>query len=234
MAFCDRRYALYVLLGDAARLPLWRRERWRLAVPLLDALVRAAGRPALRTLQREPDGSPAHIGRIGWSERGHRAWTIDPRRTPQRLFEAAELWAPSWTTSQRDGRPPAVYLALRNEEACGELNGRAPPAFNPTVLLAVAEDLADEQRRGGEHAAVGLAALLGAPLAAHQRQRPWGTPWGHEGYTDGIQDLLGPALFRAGSPHARPVDLATLVGSWQPIGLQASGFGPRDGSCRSP
>jgi hypothetical protein len=212
MAFCDRRYEVFVLLGDATREPLWRREVWLRAAATLDELIAGArGKAALRTQQHGADGAAVRFGRIGWDDDGHRAWTHEAGDA--RTFSSLEAWAPSWTVSERDRSAPDVFLALRNEALLA-----ATPRFNPTLLLAVATDLPALQHLA-EQSLPRLADLTAAPLVARQRRR-WGTPFGPDGdaFTDSLQDLIAIGLFRPGSPHERPVDVATLAGRWRRIG----------------
>src|ERR1700689_1058115 len=96
MAFHDRVYDAYVILGDAGEAPVWSSSRWRDVAQSLDELLGSAEGPvAVRSSQLEgPTGrmKPVAFGRMGWNEKGHAAWTHDPSR----VFGSTEVWAPGW------------------------------------------------------------------------------------------------------------------------------------------
>src|SRR4051794_23877831 len=80
MSFHDKKYEVFVILGDAAEEPAWTEPRWKLISEILDPLVQQArGRAAVRSTQmRRGPGSPnqrsVSFGRIGWNAQGHKKW----------------------------------------------------------------------------------------------------------------------------------------------------------------
>src|SRR5262249_3356812 len=129
MAFHDREYDVYVLLGDPAAIPPWTRLIWTDVAKALDPLMQVArDRPAVRSSQLGPGpGSPNQrsisFGRIGWNEQGHKKWTHSEdgqlASGEPAHFLTCEVWAPSWTVCQRELRAPDVYFAMRNEGGLG-------------------------------------------------------------------------------------------------------------------
>jgi hypothetical protein len=216
----DRPYWLYVLLGDPNHPPLWSWKEWSATAPLLDPLLaKARGPAAVRSLQFQEDGkTPVNFGRIGWNDRGHRKWTHESPDT--RAFSAswkflsAEVWAPSRQQSTKEGDPPDLFVAFRNEAYWEKKRLQ----FNPFLLLAFPRDGAPELVAKGEHAASGIASRLKALLVARQ-SRPWGlqeTPGGF--YSRIISDMMASSPFRPGPLHEGPPSLGLLEGSWERIG----------------
>src|SRR5690242_13011902 len=146
MVFTDRQFDLYVVLGNpSCELP-WIESQWQKIAEALDPLVQAArDRAAVRSLQLRPgSGSPNRraiaFGRIGWNPEGHKKWvhrqTSVPDTSDAPSFVSAEVWAPSWTICEKEGRAPDLYFGIKNEQS---KPGEALP-FNSICLFAVAHD----------------------------------------------------------------------------------------------
>ena len=220
MAFHEREFDTYALLGDPRLPELWSWPRWQEVVDVLTPLVGAArGRAAVRVDQIELDRKThVRFGRIGWNAAGHEKWVHGSPRTRESsrgwLFESAEMWAPSWSECARDGLAPELFFAIRNEASWNPADEVLK--FNPVVLLAVACNLGPEVGAAARAGAERLAGHLSAVLAVHQR-RAWGKPFG-TGFSDAIQDLISVGLFALGPAHRRAVDETTLVESWSRLG----------------
>ena len=76
MAFHDREYELYVVLGGPNAVPPWVNSTWNQVSSAIDPLMQAArDRPAVRSMQLGPKPGSANqrsisFGRIGWNDRG--------------------------------------------------------------------------------------------------------------------------------------------------------------------
>jgi hypothetical protein len=219
MAFHDRDFDAYVVLGSPDRPDPWTWPSWPVIAGAVTPLVAAArGKAAVRTTQFERDGrTPVRFGRIGWNGAGHEKWVhgsptnVGPSAGWQ--FLSAELWAPSWSQCGRDGRAPDVFLGIRNERMLFARDGGLQ--FNPTLVLAIAADLGSDVQERALQAIRTLSGHLAAVLTVRQR-RPWGKALsGGEAFTDAIQDLPHVGLFRIGDHHRRPVDTTTFADpSW--------------------
>ena len=219
MAFHTRDYETYAFLGDPSFVPLWHWSAWRKLIPELDPLVqRARGKASIRSTQYFSNSSGrVKFGRIGWRDADHQKWThcspISAHESADWRFLAAELWAPAWTQCEREDLAPDVFLSLRSDS----INSK-PMSFDPVVILAVANELAQREATQVGALVSRLSELLAAKLIARSR-RPWGGPVGIAGFTDSIQDLHLSGLFKPGDRHKRPVDLATLDGSWDLVNV---------------
>jgi hypothetical protein len=221
-AFHDREFDTYVVLGDRERPDLWTWSVWPVVAEALSPLVKSQrGRAAVRTSQFERDGETLiRFGRIGWNELGHEKWVHgSPKNNSVSAgwrFLDAEIWAPAWSTCERDGRAPDLFVGIRNERFWPQAEESV--SFNPVVLLAVATDLGEPFTQEAVRAVQAVSAHTIPVLAVHQRRR-WGKAFGNFGFSDSIQDLLSTGLFRVGSPHTRPVDETTFAeATWRRIG----------------
>jgi hypothetical protein len=217
MGYNDRVYDLYVILGSAQRPLVWKWDEWKRVASLLDEFVELArANAAVRSTQFEGDGRRAvSFGKIGWNEKGHEKWTHESPKTAgissTWRFLGMEMWAPAWSVCEKDGQPPDVFFALRNEAFW---QNEKTIKFNPTVIFAVAVDFPGPVLDRGRQTAVNLARYLDAVLSGYQR-RPWGQSVGKVGFTGSVQDMLTTGLYKGGQIHDRPVDLSTFAESWQ-------------------
>ena len=96
-------------------------------------------------------------GGIGWNTLGHEKWVHgSPKNeslSDEWRFLDAEMWAPAWSTCQRDGRAPDAFVGIRNERSWHQ--GEESVSFNPVVLVAVATDLGEQSSRSAVRAAPG-------------------------------------------------------------------------------
>ena len=219
MSFSDRQYEVFVVLGDPKADPAWKEPQWRLIVEIFDPLIqKARDRAAVRSTQLNiGSGSPNRraisFGRISWSDQGHKKWVHPLGPTAQgseRVFISTEVWAPSWTICEQEGRPPDVYLAVRNEQS--EVGERA--SFNPVFIFALALDQDSQVVSRGRPSAEALAGLLHSQFRV-RCVRPWGYRSGDIGFTGAIGDLCATGLFKPGPRHQRPLSLETFAGSWE-------------------
>lgn len=97
-----------------------------------------------------------------------------------------------------------------------EKSGAQNVAFNPTFLLAVAQDLDPEIVKQGRSCAITIADILAALLRVHCT-RKWAV--GHDQATgrwvNNINDLTITGLFRSGPRHNQPVTSSLLDGVWE-------------------
>lgn len=208
MAFHDRLYDAYVMLGRADAPPLWSSAGWMEVARSLDALLLSVEGPAaVRSTQLDgPMGKMKTVafGRIGWNAKGHDAWTHSdsPGDAPSRLFVSTEVWAPSWTRCEQRDRAPDVFFKVHNPAASGETVMRSP-----ILLLAVASDLDLSTVGLARSSAEATSRVVGAVARAHQR-RPWGYSCAGGGFDGSLQDLLPFGAFepnwRHGSLPAEP------------------------------
>jgi hypothetical protein len=214
MAFHDRDFYTYVVLGSPDKPDLWSWDSWSVVVDRITPLARAArGQAAVRTTQYERDGrTSVRFGRIGWNDAGHKKWVhgspTNAGRSEGWQFLAAELWAPSWSVCERDGRAPDVFFAIRNERLLFARDSDVQ--FNPTLLLAVATDLGPDVQDLALDSIQALSGHVAAVLTVRQR-RSWGKALTGGGFSDAIQDLVHVGLFRVGDHHHRPVDETTFA-----------------------
>jgi len=214
MAFHDVSYDAYCVLGDPGAPPLWNRPVWGRFLEEFGPLAGAArGKSAVYSVQYRPDGGAVKFGRIGWGESGHRKWTHDPATTPWRFLDV-EVWAPGRAVCGREGRPPDVFLSVVNEALFGAA-GRAL-SFNPTVVLAVASDLAGREPTAVAASVGCLRRLTSARFVGFQR-RQWGVSHGGVAFTNAIQDLAAGGLFRPGPRQGNGAAFPPLVGAWEPV-----------------
>jgi hypothetical protein len=216
MSFPDRQYEVFVILGDPAAQPTWTELRWKLISDILDPLVqKARDRAAVRSSQmRKGAGSPNQrsisFGRIGWNAQGHKKWLHTSPESDGNEFIDTEVWAPSWTACEREGRAPDVYVAVRNAQS----TPTERVTFNPIFILAVALDADGRVVSSARASAEALSAALGSVLRARW-VRPWGIRMGGIGFTNAIGDLSTVGLFKPGPRHQQPPSVDMLEGSWE-------------------
>ena len=228
MAFHDREYDVYVLLGNPAVSPPWVHSIWTDISKALDPLMQAArDRPAVRSSQLGPrPGSPNQrsisFGRIEWNEQGSRKWTHsdDGQLVSGKPahFLTCEIWAPSWTVCERELQAPDIYFSTRNEGDLGSSSKQTNAlSFNSTCIWAVAADTAEGIGKQSTRIAGALALILQAVLRAHS-VRPWGYSSGRGGgFSNAINDLMIVGLFKPGPRQQAPATLSMLNGNWVPF-----------------
>jgi hypothetical protein len=220
MAYHERQYDLYVVLGNPEVSPVWAEPTWSQIASAIDPLIQMARAPAaVRTTQLRPGvGSPNQraisFGRIGWNRKGHEKWV---RRFPDEgadekpnEFISAEIWAPSWTVCTKQNVPPDIYLAIRNEKTWSK-----DVQFNPLILLAVARDHDVITVEQGKASANNVAETVSSVLRVHC-ERPWARLFRTGPLTtDAISDLLFTGLFKIGPIHDRRISSEVLKGAWE-------------------
>jgi hypothetical protein len=216
MSFFDRQYEVFVVLGDPKAEAAWSELRWQRIADIFDPIVqKARDRAAVRSTQLSiGSGSPNQralsFGRIGWNAQGHKKWVHAATTGDRAEFISTEVWAPSWTTCEREGRAPDVYLAVRNEQSVpGERVG-----FNPVFIFALALDQDSQIVSRGRPSAEALATLLGSLLRV-RCVRPWGYRHGDVGFTSAVGDLYVTGLFKPGPRNQQPLSLDMLIGRWE-------------------
>jgi hypothetical protein len=177
MAFHDREYQVYVMLGRPNAPPPWLELIWTRLFHALDPIIGAArGTAAVRSTQLGPKpGSPnkraISFGRIGWNDQGSRKWvhSVDGRLVSggEAMFLSSEVWAPSWTICEREGLAPDAYFAIHNASHGASAPG-SETIFNSRCILAVASDMAKvgQARECAEAVASVVDAVPGAQRSA--------------------------------------------------------------------
>ena len=217
MQFPERQYEVFVILGDPEAQPAWTEPQWTRISDILDPLIKnARDRAAVRSSQmRKGAGSPNQrsisLGRIGWNAQGHKKWVHSSPLSDSIEFIDTEVWAPSWTTCEREGRAPDVYVALRNTQS----SPIEKVTFNPIFILAVALDADSHLVSSARTRAEALSDVLGALLRVRW-VRPWGIRMGGKGlFTNAIGDLSTVGLFKPGPRNQHPPSLDILEGDWE-------------------
>jgi hypothetical protein len=227
MAFHDRDYEVYIILGSPEMPPLWRWDRWQTVADLLAPFAEVPrGKAALRGHRyvpnpKKPGFSKAEgLGRIGWDRRSHEKWTFNSPLTnglsSTWQFGNMEAWAPSWNVCGRENLAPDFYFSMNNQTMLGIANKEL--AFNPVIVLAVSASLDGDYRFGIREAALSLSSFVDSKLFV-SRKRPWGYSWGLElkAFTGAIQDLGTGGLFKLGDPHGRPLNADTFAEEWSQV-----------------
>jgi hypothetical protein len=221
MAFHDREYDVYVMLGGPRATPPWVERTWTAIFHALDPIVRAArGAAAIRATQLGPGpGSPNQrsisFGRIGWNDKGSRKWTHseDGRLASggDAEFMHCEVWAPSGAVCERERLAPDVFFAT-SAASHPSPDFRSELKFNSQCILAVASDRGEvgQARTSAEAVASAVEAVLRGRCV-----RPWGiADPRYSGYSNAINDLAIVGLFKPGPRYLAPVSLAILDGDW--------------------
>jgi hypothetical protein len=216
MAFENRIYSVYAILGSVDALP-WSTLAWaRISKALTPLLARSRGRAAIRTTQSggvAGSMKPISFGRLGFDEESAVKWTHAQRDElasgVRAVFVGAELWAPSWTSCERDGVPPDIFFSMRSEGAMGQRGEKR--CFDSVLLLAIADGLSVDVT--GAQVAREIGEAVGTVLTGHQI-RPWGRSAVDWAFTNAIQDLIFAGLFAPGARHDKPVSLSLLKGEW--------------------
>ncbi len=220
MAFHERMYQCFVILGDPQFPPIWEWNRWQTLALLLDPIIGLARDKALvrsGQFHRGNKGALKEVkfGRLGWSAKYHERWVHDSPATRGKCeewdFFFLEASAPSFPQCYQEGIPPDAFLTITNE---GYITKEIPLLFNPSVFLALAEQVASRREKVVRNFLEQASALLGAKLVCEIR-RPWGISPGGTVYQDGIQAIAHTGLFKVGQRHARPLDLQTFQEAWQ-------------------
>lgn len=216
MSFADREYYLYVVLGNPAAGAIWRWEQWEAISKALDPIVAAAAQPpALRSFQQSTTEKPIRFGKIGWGKNGHQKWVHgSPANTAVSdswEMVKTELWAPSWTASEKRKAPPDLYFAFKNEA----LSGGTILTFNPSIIIASASDMPNGWLEQVSGFVFYLSDLMKFKLRAYQYRR-----WGRMQFANGavanaIGDLMVTSLFKPGPASSIEPSLDLLNGEWQ-------------------
>ena len=220
MAFQNRIYNVYAILGSVDALP-WSAPAWaRISKALTPLVARSRDRAAIRSTQYGGVAPPMKripFGRLVFDEKSAAKWTHVQRDElasgVRALFVAAELWAPSWTSCERDGVPPDVFFGMASEGAMGQ--GGEKRRFNSVSILAIANEVAADVT--GDQVAREIGEAVGTVLTGNQI-RPWGRSVGEGFFTNAIQDLPFTGLFLPGPRHDKPVSLSLLNGDWTTLG----------------
>ncbi len=219
MAFHDREYLIYAVLGHPLSRPPWVETTWTRIFEALDPLTATArGAASVRSSQlgRRPD-SPHYqsisFGRIGWNQQGCRKWIHredgELLSGGHALFEGTEIWAPSWTVCEREGLAPDFFFGMIGEAQFSS----GARAFNSICVTAIASDL--EKADAARTSAVAVASIVDAVLRV-RCVRPWGLPTlGGNAFTNPISSLASSGLFKHGARQQLPVSLANLAGTWE-------------------
>jgi len=215
--FLTRQYDAHLFLAAPDAENIWNWAQWQKLIPLLSPFMQSPrGRTSIRMTQFQansslsPDQSYIRFGALGWNEKSHQKWThgssqtLDISKTWE--FCCASTWAPGPGICEKQDCPPDGYLTIRNEIQSGMTREQCKFAYS--LMLAVACDITHD---GLEGTLTACKKLLQAVLAA-KTHTTWSPSFGGNSMTD--WEIFG-APFKVGSPHKRPLSLATLEGPWQ-------------------
>lgn len=217
MPFHDRIYSVYAILGAVDALP-WSTSIWaRISEALMPQVEYARGRAAMRSCQytgTAPPMRPISFGRLGFDEKSSLKWTHSRRDELasgiNTAFLNAELWAPSWTTCERESMAPDIFFELAREGTIGQETRKL--CFGSASILAIANDI--DASSNGDEIAQKIGEAVNTVLVGKQ-VRPWGRPVGGIGFTNAINDLAMTGLFVAGPRHEDPPSPSLLQGDWK-------------------
>lgn len=226
MAFYDRDYEVYVILGSAEMPELWLWDRWKTVADLFAPFTTVPrGKAALRGDRYVPNPQKPGayktqgLGRIGWDQRSHEKWAFGSKlmkgKSSDWKFARMEAWAPSWNVCERERTAPDFYFQMTNENMFHSANKIL--AFNPFILIAVSVSLDEDHRLGIRKSTGLLSSFMESKLLA-SRRRPWGYSF-EPGFSGAIQDLRTSGLFKVGDPHQRPVNLDTFAEQWTEVSV---------------
>jgi hypothetical protein len=218
MAFHDRKYELYLILGNPGLAGLWNWSRWEGAAPLFESLSTVPRGPAAIRLNQYIKGrgfEQPRFGRMGWDTASHMKWThgspVSAQRSKRWKFLSMEAWAPSWDKCEAEDRAPDFFFELSNEQ-----HHARRPRFNPLITCAVSVSMPKQYLRQFEQAVKELAKLVESRLCVRTR-RPWGIGCGGGGFEHSLIDVsMDRSLFKA-DPHAHSTNLRILDGKWERV-----------------
>jgi hypothetical protein len=221
--FHERAFTVYAFFIGASAVRPWSASVWDKLTKASESVF-AFGRnsSAVRTLQyvgTPPNIKEVKFGRIPHHAKGATKWTHDPNGRiasgEVAQFVSAEVWAPAWTTCERERLAPEVYLSIFTRHGLVQNTLIGPPEFASACILAVAEDLGSAARINGRTAATAFAEILSSSQSLFCK-RPWGRPSG-TGFTDAINDLELTEPFRPPiRGHDNPVAHLSQMG-WHPV-----------------
>jgi hypothetical protein len=216
IAFHEREYHTYVILGASEALKPWEASGFHTIQHALSPLLSVArGRAAVRSSQVESiSRQPVRFGRISWSPDGHAKWVLGSGQNmgdaPKRIFGDVEVWGPSWTACDREGLAPDIFFAMRSME--GDPLRLGLPSLGSLIILAVAVDTAEDLGPMAERAARQVSQAVATPLTVYQR-RPWGRA-NSLGYSAALNDLIYGQLFTLAKLNADGVGPAMFSEQW--------------------
>lgn len=217
MAYSDRQYRVYLVLGDIAAPPLWDWTRWTTFSEQLDPVLEACRDKAhVRVDQYDmTNRADLKFGRLQWSPASHVKWTHSSPKTSAAYKDWSlidiEVAAPGLSVCAKEGSPPDFFMAIHNEDYGKQ---PVPVRFNPRIFMAIAADMPEGVLQRVEKVARSVSAMVSAQLTA-TIDRSWGIRSTDGYYSRAIQDIVHTGLFKLGHPHKRPVDLTTLEESWR-------------------
>lgn len=227
MAFYDRDYDVYVILGSPDLPPLWHWDRWQIIVDLLAPFANVPrGKAALRGYRMIPNPSKPGfkkdqgLGRVSWDRKSQEKWAFFSPTTqydsPHWLFSSIEAWAPSWNVCVRENLAPDFFFNMQNELRVVRSGTRL--VFNPIITLAASYTLDEKYRDDFRKAATSIASFVMSPLFVY-RMRPWGYSWslGGGGFTDSLNGFPYAGLLKPGDRHSQPPSLALFREPWSEL-----------------
>jgi len=203
-------YISFVVIGKSENHQAWRWDTWSMMVPVLDPIVTATGaKVAVRSVQgADDDRKDVRFGRLGWDARSHQKWShgsfVTQGASPKWKFCFTEIWAPSYTVCEREGKDPILFVQIENPFITLEPKRGQ---YNQFFHLAVPLPFLASNRVIIEQAVEQISGLLESVLVLVRV-----APWNVRG--DCIQSMLNNHLHYIGMYDHLVPDLSKTKAKW--------------------
>jgi hypothetical protein len=162
------RYRVAVVIEPQLSRPLWAWQNWSVIMPHLSAVIAGLSAEAvIRPRQAGANDNWLRFGRLPWSEKSNRTWTMkyleDPALAGRVHFAATEIWAPSRAVSFDSWRGPEFFCLLDYSEI-GATQG---------FVLALRKDVLPRAADAADETIAAVAGFFVAPRRA-LFDRTWG------------------------------------------------------------
>jgi hypothetical protein len=206
----DIDYTTFAIVGKSKEHKAWLWKTWSQIVQWLNPIVALTNeKVGVRSLQ--DFGAHQHelrFGQLGWNEKSHQKWThaslVNGTESLEWRFFFTEIWAPRWTTCQREHRDPALFVMVKNPFITLEPKEEQ---FNQFLQLSVPWDLFINNQKIIDAAIKQIAELLES-TAILVRVIPWNVRG------DWVQDALNNHLRYIGMYDDVVFDVSKTIGKW--------------------